>query len=129
MKNFCSFILALFVLLIAGPRAAAQCTTEAPTISTGDYVACGYHQFQATTLGDEVLDADDVLRFVIHDGTAGQLGNILASYPTSTLSPLPPSLQLGVTYQVAAKSTSPIPAFRCPADYPSMWSNGRKSVR
>ncbi|MCC6724402.1 MAG: T9SS type A sorting domain-containing protein [Saprospiraceae bacterium] len=110
MKNLFFFLIALFMGLFQG-QLAAQCTTSAGTMTPGNLDECVGTSFSVLLHNeDEVLDANDVLKLVVHDGTATTLGNVLQFYSTqwqAFILDTPPGAVPGVTYQIAAIAGNP----------------------
>ena len=95
----------LFLALLAGAGLAAQpCSTFAGNGAGVDTLTPCFSDsfFVAPFAGGEILDSNDVLIFVVHDGTPSQLGNILSSSDDPGFLLHYPGLQIGVAYQVAA---------------------------
>jgi uncharacterized repeat protein (TIGR01451 family) len=111
MKNLFFFFIALFFSLLH-ERVAAQCTTQAATLFPDDLHRCYYAgPFNLSFINhnnDQVLDANDVIKYVLHDGTPTTLGNVLAfSTLFTNWMTLPGGLTPGVTYQIAAIAGNP----------------------
>ena len=56
----------------------AQCTTEAGTMEFNPITTCEGNSVTATHQGDENLDGDDVLQYVLHDNPGTTLGAVFA---------------------------------------------------
>ncbi|MCB0521358.1 MAG: T9SS type A sorting domain-containing protein [Saprospiraceae bacterium] len=108
MKRILFSIIAIMTLF-AMQNGAAQCTTDAGTMQPGDFTFCsdGFGNFNTVQDGNQVLDANDVHKRIIHDGTATVLGNILGYYSTIGIITKPPTAVSGVTYQVAVIAGNP----------------------
>ncbi|HFA51426.1 MAG TPA: T9SS type B sorting domain-containing protein [Bacteroidetes bacterium] len=80
-----------------------NCETNAGTmdLSVSPVFVCEGEGFSVVHNGDEFLQPDDALIFVLHDNSGTQLGNIIASQ-TSTVFPFPSGIVLGDTYYVSA---------------------------
>ena len=100
-KHLFSFAIMLLSLLVQMQLSAQTCTTQAGTIQPGTYTVCSNESITIPYNNDAVLEANDAQIFVLHDGTPGNLGNIITTSTTSTFSNIwvgPSSFQ---TYQVA----------------------------
>ncbi len=80
-----------------------NCLTDAGTmmIPPTTTMLCEGAAFSVTHNGDEVLDPNDVLVFVLHDSSGTTLGNVFATSPTTTFD-WPNGLQPGQIYYVSA---------------------------
>ena len=80
-----------------------NCATSAGTMQLppSTLMLCEGSDFSVVHNGDEVLDADDLLIFVLHDSSGTTLGNILATSASPTFA-WPGGLQAGQTYYVSA---------------------------
>jgi gliding motility-associated-like protein len=84
--------------------ANCACTTNAGTMNlTGSPLVLCYN---ASTIsvpfnGNQSLDANDVLQFVLHDNPGATLGTVIATSNTATFN-TPPGLVMGKTYYVSA---------------------------
>lgn len=88
-------------------QAYTQCTTEAGTLLPENHNGCIYWGYiSVLSNNDEVLEADDVLKYIVHDGSATDIGSNYQFYNSSILSP-PSFAQAGVTYQVAIAAGNP----------------------
>lgn len=63
--------------LAAAPALHAQCTTDAGTISGGGIICVG-GTISINNMGNETLDANDILIFVVYTGGAPNASNVLA---------------------------------------------------
>ena len=79
-----------------------NCETEAGTIAENTQEVCLGEIISLTHNGDEFLDDNDVLIFVLHDGDANNLGNILLQNNIPEFNFDNTILQTGVTYFVSA---------------------------
>lgn len=100
-KHLFSFAIMLLSLLVQLQLSAQTCTTQAGTIQPGAYVVCSNESITIPYNNDAVLEANDAQIFVLHDGTASNLGNIIAVSPTSTFSNIWVGQSLFLNYQVA----------------------------
>ncbi|MAT55275.1 MAG: hypothetical protein CMN32_12410 [Saprospirales bacterium] len=80
-----------------------NCTTSAGSMQLppSPLMLCEGSDFSVVHNGDEVLDGNDLLVFVLHDSSGTTLGNILATSSTTAFS-WPGGLQAGQTYYVSA---------------------------
>ncbi len=83
--------------------ANCNCATDAGTMdfSIAPLYICEGNSVSVEHLGDEFLDADDVLVFVMHDSAGTQLGNILITSDTTVI-PFPNGAVVGTTYYISA---------------------------
>ncbi len=79
-----------------------NCETEAGTMAGNQQEICIDETIQLSHNLDEFLDANDVLVFVLHDGDANNLGNILMQNVIPEFSFDASILQPGITYYVSA---------------------------
>jgi gliding motility-associated-like protein len=77
------------------------CLTDAGTMSSTPLASCVGDSVLATHNGDEFLDGNDALIFVLHDGNGNALGNVFAT-GTSLQFGLVPPMMPGVTYYISA---------------------------
>jgi len=75
------------------------CVTDAGGIETEATSVCGDEVVSIPVEQAPTLDDNDQIRYVLHDGRPGTLGNILASNPQAIFQFLP-GMQLGYTYYV-----------------------------
>jgi len=80
----------------------ACCLTDAGTMIEQTNSECANQPATFAHNGDEVLDADDLLQFIIFSDPADTLGSIIAVGNTPTFTFNPATMQTGVTYYVAA---------------------------
>ena len=78
------------------------CDTEAGTMVVLTLHACINQPATFTHNGDEVLDGNDLLQFILFSDPADTLGSIIAISNTPTFTFDPSTMQTGVTYYVAA---------------------------
>ncbi len=83
--------------------ANCACATDAGTMdfTNAPLMICDSSAVEVVHLGNEMLDPNDVLVFVLHDSSGTQLGNILMISDT-TIIPYPDSIVLGQTYYISA---------------------------
>lgn len=84
-----------------GPPYVCACATSAGTMQSGSFDFCIPQQASATHNNDQVLDADDLLQFILYSDPADPTGSIIATATTPNFSFAAP-LQIGVTYYIAA---------------------------
>lgn len=77
------------------------CDTDAGTFQAYNIQICGDQDATANHLGDHVLDADDILRFILFSNPANPMGSSIQT-STSPTFPFAAPLQAGVTYYIAA---------------------------
>ena len=78
------------------------CPTDAGTMLPQTLHACINEPATLTHNGEEVLDNDDLLQFILFSDPADTLGSIIAVSNTPTFTFNPATMQTGVTYYVAA---------------------------
>ncbi|MDX2135432.1 MAG: hypothetical protein SFV52_11610 [Saprospiraceae bacterium] len=78
------------------------CLTDAGTLLGQVLLVCPNETATFTHLGDEVLDANDLLQFILFSNPADTLGSIVATINTPAFTYIPATMQTGVTYYVAA---------------------------
>lgn len=78
-----------------------ECTTDAGTVSSSDEVLCEGNPYLIYYNNDGTLDGDDVLGFVLHDGTATSIGNPIMTNLNGIFN-YDPVLVYGQTYYVTA---------------------------
>jgi hypothetical protein len=94
--------LAGLTFLPAGvPAPPCICSTEAGDMQAGAFDLCGNEPVQATHNGNEVLDGNDLLRFILFSDLNDTLGSIVFTTSTPVFNFAPP-LQYGQTYYIAA---------------------------
>jgi len=94
--------LAGLTFLPAGlPAPPCICSTEAGDMQAGAFDLCGNTPVQATHNGNQVLDGNDLLRFILFSDLNDTLGSIIFTAATPVFNFALP-LQYGQTYYVAA---------------------------
>jgi len=78
------------------------CPTDAGTMLEETLHVCVNQAATFTHNGDEVLDNDDLLQFILFSDPNDTLGSIIATSNTPTFTFNPATMQTGVTYYVAA---------------------------
>ena len=79
-----------------------DCQTDAGSMQEESLHACINEPATLTHNGDEVLDNDDLLQFILFSDLNDTLGSIIATSNTPTFTFDPATMQTGVTYYVAA---------------------------
>jgi gliding motility-associated-like protein len=87
---------------------SCACTTEAGTMSNTPLHACAGTNVTATHNGDENLDANDNLVFVLHSSNGNSLGTIYGINSTGMFGLVPPMVA-GTTYYISAVAGDSIP--------------------
>lgn len=64
-------------MVASASQIKAQCTTFSGTATPINLVLCSGSSFTSPIVSGEVLDANDILRYVIHTGTATQIGFVV----------------------------------------------------
>ncbi len=88
----------------AAPAAGAHncnCTTDAGTMQVTALAFCADQQAVATWNNDGQTDADDIIRFILHDQANNSLGTVFGTSQQPSF-PFMPGLQFGVTYYISA---------------------------
>jgi len=83
------------------PAPPCICSTEAGDMQAGAFDLCGNASVQATHSGNEVLDGNDLLRFILFSDLNDTLGSIIFTASTPVFNFAPPLLY-GQTYYIAA---------------------------
>jgi len=79
-----------------------NCTSNAGTMNTTTLSVCGTTSSQtAIHNGDETLDGNDVIEYVLHDESSATLGNVISTSPTPTFS-FTVGMTTGTTYYISA---------------------------
>jgi len=94
-------LLGLTFLPAGVPAPPCICSTEAGDIQAGAFDLCGNAPVQATHNGNEVLDGNDLLRFILFSDPNDTLGSIVLTASSPMFNFVPP-LQYGQTYYIAA---------------------------
>ncbi len=79
-----------------------NCVTDAGTLDLSELILCETDIAAPTYNNDSTLDADDVVAFVLHNGTATSIGDVLMSGTSSTFSFDDAILDYGTTYYITA---------------------------
>jgi len=87
---------------VSHPTSCDPCTTYAGTLTPGTSNFCVNEAAQVPHSGNEVLENDDLLQFILFTDPADTLGSILAVGNTPQFSFVSPPMQTGVVYHVAA---------------------------
>jgi gliding motility-associated-like protein len=64
-------------LVINNPSFDCGCVSDAGTIDTAPLEVCIDETITVTNNGDETMDGNDVLQYILHDGTGGTIQNVL----------------------------------------------------
>lgn len=80
----------------------ACCETDAGTMFVETLTICSNQAATFTHNGDEYLDADDLLQFILFSDPSDTLGSIVATSNTPTFTFDPATMQTGITYYIAA---------------------------
>jgi gliding motility-associated-like protein len=78
-----------------------DCFTSSGSLVPNNIEVCGTENAQVFPNNDEALDANDVLIFVLHNGSANSLGTVLAMSATPSLS-FQTGMSYGTTYFISA---------------------------
>jgi hypothetical protein len=94
--------------LVVTGTANCNCTTNAGTINTDTLRACGNGQATALHLGNQILDPNDALMYVLHSQSGYPFGTVYAQ----SLSPIfnrQPGMNFGITYFITAVAGNALP--------------------
>ena len=80
---------------------SCDCITAVGNMQTTPLLLCEGDMAVASYDNTEVLDADDVLGFVLHDSAGAPFGNVLATNSTPSFAYMP-SMTYGTTYYISA---------------------------
>lgn len=94
---------------------SCNCTTDAGTMSANTLTACDGSTVTAVSNQDSVLDANDVVSYVLHNGTGQALGQIFAQNTTGTFG-IQPGMDFGITYYISRVAGNPSNGFPNPQD-------------
>lgn len=100
------------------------CSTSAGSMNPNLLVECGIETIASLHLGDEKLDGDDVMIFVLHDGSATSLGQILDQNSSGQFT-FKTGMAYGQTYFVAAVAGNSVGGAPDPTDPCFKISNGQ----
>ncbi|HPI05108.1 MAG TPA: proprotein convertase P-domain-containing protein [Saprospiraceae bacterium] len=92
-----------------------NCATDAGTMSAATLTACEGTTVQAVANADDTLDGNDIISYVLHNGTGQALGTIYAQNTTGTFG-LEPGMSFGVTYYISRVAGNPLNGFPNPQD-------------
>jgi hypothetical protein len=79
-----------------------NCTTDAGSMQTSLTTFCADIPAAAVWNNDATTDADDIVRFVLHNGSGSTLGSTIYAVGTQPTFPFGGNLQFGVTYYISA---------------------------
>jgi len=85
---------------------SCDCATDAGTMSLSTLTACEDNTVQAIANADQALDGNDVISYVLHNGSGQALGDIYAQNTTGIFG-LQPGMSLGVTYYISRVAGNP----------------------
>ncbi len=94
---------------------SCSCATDAGSMSAATLTACNGTTVTAVGNNDTSLDGNDVISYVLHNGTGQALGNIYAQNTTGIFG-IQPGMNLGVTYYISRVAGNPINGFPNPQD-------------
>ncbi len=87
---------------VSHPTSCDPCVTYAGTLTPGTSNYCVNTEAQVPHNGNEVLDSNDLLQFILFTDLADTLGSIIATGNSPQFSFVSPPMQIGVVYHVAA---------------------------
>lgn len=79
-----------------------DCATNAGTMATTPAVFCAGDPATATWNNDATLDADDMVQFILHNGSGAAIGSTVYAVNNQPAFLFAPPLQTGVTYFISA---------------------------
>jgi len=83
-----------------------ECVSDAGQLNNNAVTICGASQVSIDPAVSTSLDTNDILQYVLHDGTALVLGNVLATNSQPVFSFMP-GMNYGQTYHIAALVGNP----------------------
>ena len=87
-----------------------NCVTDAGTVPNATIEVCSDQTVTVTTNGDETLEVDDVLSYILHDNPGTAAGNILDQNATGDFTYNPAlGIQPDVTYYISSVAASALP--------------------
>ncbi len=89
-------------VVVADPLVFCDCETDAGTMILTSLVVCAGQTAVAIHNNDQTLDGDDILLFVLHDGNAASLGNVIAFNSVPEFSFYDPDMDYFTTYYISA---------------------------
>lgn len=103
------FLSAFLLSFVCQLNLQAQCTTEAGTLAPGDLHACfGFLDNVLLDYNeDEVLDSDDIIKYIVHDGSPTTIGPNYQFFNLVNYVDAPDFAEDGVAYQVAVIAGNP----------------------
>lgn len=78
-----------------------DCATSAGTMTTNPAIFCAGSPATANWNNDATLDANDLVQFILHNGSGAAVGTVYATNSLPTFN-FTPGLQTGVTYYISA---------------------------
>ncbi|HLP93551.1 MAG TPA: proprotein convertase P-domain-containing protein [Saprospiraceae bacterium] len=79
-----------------------DCATNAGTMTTSPAIFCANSPASATWNNDATLDANDLVQFILHNGSSASVGSTVYGVNTQPVFNFGPGLQTGVTYYISA---------------------------
>ena len=89
-------------VIVETPFFDCGCATDAGSVSTTPLFVCDGECQQVVHFGNEFLDGNDILQFVLHDGTADDLGNVIATSNDGEFCFDYPQVNSGEVYYISA---------------------------
>ncbi len=87
----------------AEPQVICNCISDAGTMDQTQITVCGPQDITVVIPVDTMMDSDDAINFVLHDGTGNAIGpNLITQQAGTTFSFVPGSTQFGVVYYISA---------------------------
>ncbi len=87
----------------AEPVVICNCISDAGTMDGTQITVCGPVDIDVVMPLDTMMDADDAINFVLHDGTGNSIGaNLITQQAGTTFSFVPGSTQYGVVYYISS---------------------------
>lgn len=100
-KLYVCFLASLFLIAFTQNNILAQCDSEAGTMELNPIITCQGNSVTAVHQGNQVLDGDDIMQFVLHDNPDAALGNIFATN-TAPVFIFEPGMVFGTSYYISA---------------------------
>lgn len=88
------------VLNVSGVK-NCSCVTDAGSMNLSPLQLCEGQTATAVHNGDQVFDADDIISYVLHTGSSGLLGTVIATSTTASFDFAAP-MNYGTTYYISA---------------------------
>lgn len=87
---------------VSSPGYSCACISEAGSIPATPIEVCAGSAFSISTSGSETIDGNDIIQYILHDGSINTIGSIIATSPDGTFTFNYPSMVPGVVYYINA---------------------------